>query len=61
MLVSKFREYIAEQNPGRKDKPITVAILTKSSPDVKKQKSGSSPKKELTVGLIEKACKKKRF
>jgi len=61
MLVSKFREYIAEQNPGRKDKPITVAILTKSSPDVKKQNQVALQKKELTVGLIEKACKKKGF
>jgi glutathione synthase/RimK-type ligase-like ATP-grasp enzyme len=61
MQVPKFREYITEQNKERKDKPITVAILTKASPKVKKQKSGSVSKKELTVGLIEKACEKKGF
>ena len=45
MQVPKFREYLTEQDVERKNKPITVAILTKSNPDVKKQKSGSSPKK----------------
>jgi len=61
MLVPKFREYITEQDIERKNKPITVAIITKSNPNVKKQKPGEAPKKELTVGLIEKACKKKGF
>jgi RimK family alpha-L-glutamate ligase len=61
MQVPKFREYITEQNKERKDKPITVAILTKASPKVNKQKSGNVPEKELTVGLIEKACQKKGF
>ena len=61
MLVPKFREYLTEQDVERKNKPITVAIITKSNPNVKKQKAGEAPKKELTVGLIEKACKKKGF
>src|SRR6056300_602319 len=61
MLVPKFREYLIEQDVERKNKPITVAIITKSNPNVKKQKAGETPKKELTVGLIEKACKKKGF
>ena len=61
MLVPKFREFITEQDLSRKDNPITVAIITKSNPNVKKQKAGETPKKELTVGLIEKACKKKGF
>ena len=61
MLVPKFREYLTEQDVERKNKPITVAIITKSNPNVKKQKPGEPPKKELTVSLIEKACKKKGF
>src|SRR6056300_1953969 len=61
MLVPKFREYLTEQDVKRKNKPITVAIIKKSNPNVKKQKAGEVTKKELTVGLIEKACKKKGF
>ena len=61
MQVPKFREYITEQDVERKDKPITVAVITKSNPNVKKQKAGETPKKELTVALIQKACKKKGF
>ena len=59
MLVPKFREYLTEQDVERKNKPITVAIITKSNPNVKKQKAGEAPKKELTVGLIEKLVRKK--
>jgi len=61
MEIPKFKDYISEQDIERKDKPITVAIITKSAPKVKQQKPGSPLKKELTVGLIEKACKKKGF
>ena len=61
MQVPKFKDFITEQDLERKDKPITVAIITKSSPNVKKQKPGAPAKKELTVALIEKACKKKGF
>jgi len=61
MQVPKFKDFITEQNIERKNKPITVAIITKSNPNVKKQKAGEAPKKELTVGLIQKACKKKAF
>ena len=61
MEVPKFKDFITEQDVERKNKPITVAIITKSNPNVKKQKAGEAPKKELTVGLIEKACKKKGF
>ena len=61
MQIPKFREYLTEQDLERKEKPITVAVITKSQPNVKKQKQGSPLKKELTVGLIEKACKKKGF
>jgi len=61
MQVPKFKEFIVEQDSDRKDKPITVAVITKSLPNVKKQKSGSTAKKELTVSLIQKACEKKGF
>jgi len=61
MEVSKFKEFISEQDLSRKDNPITVAIITKSNPKVKQQKPGEPAKKELTVGLVEKACKKKGF
>ena len=61
MEVPKFKDFITEQDVERKNKPITVAIITKSNPNVKKQKAGETPKKELTVALIQKACKKKGF
>ena len=48
MQVPKFREYITEQDLERKDKPITVAIITKSSPNVKKQKPGAPAKKAVS-------------
>ena len=50
MQIPKFRDYITEQNPGRKDKPITIAILTINDSE--------DPQKDSTVELIEKACKK---
>ncbi len=61
MQIPKFRQFFAEQDIERKDKPITVAIITKSNPKIKAQKAGQPNKKELTVALIEKACKKKGF
>jgi len=61
MQVPKFREYLTEQDLSRKDKPITVAIITKSQPNVKKQKPGEPAKKEKTIALIQKACEKKGF
>ena len=61
MQIPKFKQFFAEQDIERKDKPITVAIITKSNPKIKAQKAGSPNKKELTVSLIEKACKKKGF
>ena len=52
MQIPKFRDYITEQNQGRKDKPITVAILTINDSE--------DPQKDSTVELIEKACKKQK-
>ena len=61
MQVPKFKDFITEQDVERKNKPITVAIITKSNPNVKKQKAGETPKKELTISFVEKACEKKGF
>ena len=47
MQVPKFKDFITEQDVERKNKPITVAIITKSNPNVKKQKAGEAPKKNL--------------
>jgi len=61
MQIPKFKEFFTEQDVERKDNPITVAIITKANPNVKKQKTGAPAKKEGTVRLIEKACEKKGF
>ena len=61
MQVPKFRDFLIEQDIERKDNPITVAIITKSNPNIKKQKAGETPKKERTISFIEKACEKKGF
>jgi ribosomal protein S6--L-glutamate ligase len=61
MQVPKFRDFLIEQDIERKDNPITVAIITKSNPNIKKQKAGETPKKERTISFVEKACEKKGF
>ena len=54
MEVPKFKQYINEdRNIDRKNKSITVAILTIADSD--------NPKKDTTVELVEKACSKKRL
>ena len=61
MQVPKFKDFITEQDVERKDNPITVAIITKSNPNIRKQKAGETPKKERTISFIEKACEKRGF
>ena len=61
MQVPKFRDFLTEQDIERKDNPITVAIITKSNPNIKKQKAGENPKKERTISFIQNACDKKGF
>src|SRR6056300_81830 len=51
MQVPKFREYITEQDLDRKEKPITIALVTVA--DSKDQKENT------TADLVQKACKKK--
>ena len=51
MQVPKFKEFITETDIGRKDKPITVAIITVAD--------SKDPKENTTADLIQKACKKK--
>ena len=51
MQVPKFKEFITETDIGRKDKPITVAMVTVAD--------SKDPKENTTADLIQKACKKK--
>ena len=51
MEVPKFKEFITETDIGRRDKPITVAMVTVAD--------SKDPKENTTADLIQKACKKK--
>ena len=51
MEVPKFKQFITETDVGRKDKPITVAIVTIAD--------SKDPKENTTADLLQKACKKK--
>jgi ribosomal protein S6--L-glutamate ligase len=51
MQVPKFKEFITETDIKRRDKPITVAIITIAD--------SKDPKENTTADLIQKACKKK--
>ena len=51
MEVPKFKEFITETDIGRKDKPMTIAMVTVAD--------SKDPKENTTADLISKACKKK--
>ncbi len=51
MQVPKFKEFITETDIKRRDKPITIAIITVAD--------SKDPKENTTADLIQKACKKK--
>ena len=51
MQVPKFKEFITETDIGRRDKAITVAMVTVAN--------SKDPKENTTADLIQKACKKK--
>ena len=51
MEVPKFKEFITETDIGRKDKPMTIAMVTVAD--------SKDPKENTTADLIQKACKKK--
>ena len=51
MQIPKFKDFITETDIGRKDKPITVAMVTVAD--------SKDPKENTTADLIQKACKKK--
>ena len=55
MQVSQFKDFIAEK-VERENKPIQVAIVTKTNPNLKKRKVGGKEDKELTVELINDCC-----
>jgi len=61
MQVPTFRDFINEvKKPD--DEPITVAVITKSAPKVRQQKTGNrKSKKEITVSFIERSCKKRKI
>ena len=51
MQVPKFKEFLTETDVSRRDKPMTVAIVTIAD--------SKDPKENTTADLISKACKKK--
>jgi len=51
MQIPKFKEFFVEQDLERKQKPISVAIITIAD--------SKDPKENTTADLISKACKKK--
>ena len=51
MQVPKFKDFLTETDIKRRDKPITVAIITVAD--------SKDPKENTTADLIQKACKKK--
>ena len=51
MQVPKFKEFLTETDVSRRDKPMTVAIVTIAD--------SKDPKENTTADLIQKACKKK--
>ena len=50
MEVPKFKEFITETDIGRKDKPMTIAMVTVAD--------STDPKENTTADLIQKARKK---
>ena len=59
MQIPKFKDFFVEQDIERKDKPITVAVITKSNPNVKKQKAGQILKKNVLFLSYKRRVKKK--
>ena len=51
MQVPKFKEFITETDIGRRDKPMTIAIVTIAD--------SKDPKENTTAELLTKICKKK--
>lgn len=61
MQVPTFKDFITEEKKSDNE-PITVVVITKSSPKVRHQKTGNrKTKKEITVSFIERACKKRKI
>ena len=53
MQIPKFKDFFVEQDLERKEKPITVAVITIAD--------SKDPKENTTAELIQKACKKKGY
>ena len=58
MHIPKFKDFLSEQTLARNSKPITIAVITKTNPNIKKRKVGGKEDKELTVDYIAKSCEK---
>ena len=57
MKALNFREFISEEKVN--NDPFKVVIITKANPTVRRRRSGEKSKKELTVSLLRKSCKRK--
>ena len=51
----KFNEFITEEKED-KQRPTTVAVITKTNPDLKKRKPGKKVEKEITIDFILEVC-----
>ena len=57
MQVPKFRDFINEAKKPKDNDPITVVVITKSSPKVRRQKTGNKKiKKETGILILEDAA-----
>jgi len=62
MQVPKFRDFIKEARQQDAKDPITVVVISKSSPKVRRQKTGNKKtKKEITVSFVQKSCAKRKI
>jgi ribosomal protein S6--L-glutamate ligase len=62
MQVPKFRDFIKEARQQDETDPITVVVISKSSPKVRRQKTGNKKsKKEITVSFVQKSCAKRKI
>ena len=58
MHIPKFKEFFNEQTLDRISKPITIAVVTKTNPNIKKRKVGGEESKEQTIDYVQKTCAK---
>lgn len=59
MKALNFREFISEEKENKD--PFKVVIITKANPTVRRRRSGEKSRRELTVSLLTKSCKKRNI